>query len=306
MCLKPKLDYESVDFRKLEEKIKKKQQDIKPLTDKAKERIKLEIDIIKKTNTAKVFLLYDDIMSHLKEVGAVFHGMMHCSYVCYLLGLTKVNPLHYGLPFERYYNEKRRVLPLLNIAVPKGKKETALRILREAYAPMKISPIMDGENRYAFSNELDELTEEDCYRQKLYTFILEEAEMKEYRQFTDEEIYQKAFEYFSRRNISLGRRYQGDKQAEKIFSKTDGRYIYQEQFFEICEKILGVSNKRADEFRRALAFRKREERDAIKQFFCWKLDEDGARLFDYNYFGHIYVVSKAYIIGLLFLDFGEE
>ena len=302
MCLKPKWSYEESDFPRLEEKIKEKQQEIKPLTDKEKERIQLELDIIKKTNTAKVFLLYDDIMFHLKNIGAVFHGMMHCSYVCYLLGLTKVNPLHYGLPFERYYTEKRRALPLLNIAVPKGKKESALQILREAYAPMKISPIVDGENRYAFSNELDELTEEACYRQKLHTFILEEAEMKEYRQFTEEEIYQKALEYFSRRNISLGRRYQGEQQAEKIFSKTDGRYIYQEQFFEICEKILGVSNKWADEFRKKLALRKREDRDAIKQFFCWKLEEEGARLFDYIYFGHIYAVSKAYIIGLLFLD----
>ena len=178
-----------------------------------------------------MFLLYDDIMFHLKELGAVFHRIMHCSYLCYLLGLTKVNPLHYGLPFERYYTEKRRVLPLLNIAVPKGKKESALQILREAYEPMKISPIVDGENRYAFSNELDELTEEACYRQKLHTFILEEAEMKEYRQFTEEEIYQKALEYFSRRNISLGRRYQGEQQAEKIFSETDGRYILPRAIF---------------------------------------------------------------------------
>ena len=302
MRLKPKCDHESDDFTRLEEKVNGKQREIKPLTDKGKDRIRLELDIIKKTNTAKVFLLYDDIMFHLKESGVVFHGIMHCSYVCYLLGLTKVNPLYYGLPFERYYNEKRRVLPLLNIAVPKGKKETALRILRETYAPMKICPIVDGENRYVFVNQDGEWTEEDCYRQKLYTFILEEAEMKEYRQFTEEEIYQKALEYFSRRNISLGGRYQGDKQAEKIFSKTDGRYIYQEQFFEVCEKILGVSNKQADEFRKKLAFRKREDRDAIKQFFCWKLDEEGDRLFDYIYFGHIYAVSKAYIIGLLFLD----
>jgi hypothetical protein len=167
---------------------------------------------------------------------------------------------------------------------------------------MKISPIVDGENRYVFVNQDGEWTEEDCYRQKLHTFILEEAEIKEYRQFTDEEIYQKALEYFSKKNISLGRRYQGEQQAEKIFSKTDGRYIYQEQFFEICEKILGVSNKRADEFRKKLALRKREDRDAIKQFFCWKLEEEGAGLFDYIYFGHIYAVSKAYIIGLLFLD----
>lgn len=302
MCLKPKLDYESDDFQRLEEKVKAKQQEIKPLTDKAKERIRLELAIIKKTNTGKVLLLYDDIMSHLKELGAVFHGIMHCSYVCYLLGLTKVNPLDYNLPFERYYNEKRRVLPLLNIAVPRGQKENALLILREAYAPMKISAIMDGENRYAFSNGESDLTEEDCYRQKLYTFILEEAEIKEYRHFTDEEIYQKALEYFSLHSRPLLRRYQGDKQVEKIFSKTDGRYMHQEQFFEICTQILGVSNRQADEYRRALAFRKREDRDAIKQFFGWKLDEDGAGLFDYIDSGHIYAVSKAYSIGLLFLD----
>ena len=87
MCLKPKWSYEESDFPCLEEKIREKQQEIKPLTDKEKERIQLELDIIEKTNTAKVFLLYDDIMFYLKNIGAVFHRVMHCSCVCYLLGL---------------------------------------------------------------------------------------------------------------------------------------------------------------------------------------------------------------------------
>ena len=107
MCLVKKWDYLEDHFARLEEKIKEEQQKLKPLTDEEKERIQLELDIIKKTDTASIFLLYGDIMSHLKGVGAVFHGLMHCSYVCYLLGLTKVNPLHYGLPFERYYNVHR-------------------------------------------------------------------------------------------------------------------------------------------------------------------------------------------------------
>ena len=128
MYLKTKLEYEEGDFEGLEEKIKEKLQVGKFLTDKEKERMKLELNIIKQTNTAHVFLLFVDTMYALNGFGAVFHGIMHCSYVCYLLGLTKVNPLRYDLPFERYYNEKRCVLPLLNIAVPKGQKESALRM----------------------------------------------------------------------------------------------------------------------------------------------------------------------------------
>ena len=271
MCLKAQWNDTEDDFTRLEEKIKEKERESKPLTDKEKERIELELDIIKKTNTASVFLLYYDIMLYLKDLGAVFHGIMHCSYLCYLLGLTKVNPLDYDLPFERFFHEKKRYFPLINIAVPFGMQEKAAAILSQC--------------------------------KPKFEYRLEEAGIKEYRHFTEEEIYQKTLDYFTWRGISMGRKYQGEKRAEMIFSKTDGRYIYQEQFYEICERILGVSNKQADEFRKKLAFRKMEDREAIKQFFCWKLDEEGAGLFDYIYFGHIYVVSKAYIIGLLFLDF---
>lgn len=76
-------------FECLQEIVNGKLQGVSSLKDKQKDRTQLELDIIKKTNTAKVFLLYDDIMSHLKDLGAVFHGMIAIAKNCILSSWKK-------------------------------------------------------------------------------------------------------------------------------------------------------------------------------------------------------------------------
>ena len=61
MCLVKKWDYLEDHFARLEEKIKEEEQKLKPLTDEEKERIQLELDIIKKTDTASIFLLWSTV-----------------------------------------------------------------------------------------------------------------------------------------------------------------------------------------------------------------------------------------------------
>ena len=271
MSLNENLNNEWGNFEQLTERLCERLKDLPPLTKVEKERLEMELDVIRQTHTADLFLQLVDTMYALKDTGAVFHGLIHGSYICYLLGLTKINPLEYGLPFERFYHTDRKMFPTVHIAVLRDKKALAEEILSK------------------------KLTR--------FEYVVEEAKIGECRHFTEEEIYKKALQYFRERGISLGGQYQGNKLAEEIVSKTDGRYIYQSQFFEICTKILGVSNKRADDFRKRLAIRRMSDREAIKQFFIWKLDEDGAALFDYIYTSHPFVVSKAYILGILFLDF---
>lgn len=297
-------------------------------------RLEGELSVIKETNTASVFLFFYDTVYALKDVGAILHGVCHCSYLLYFLGLTKVNPFDYRLPFERYFHNKRKFLPFTYIAVQKGAKGKVIKYLKEQYGVDKIARMKDNENEYilspkslleigeieqtvlhADSNEsvvwhedISSLTSRDISLLKLYTFTVEEAEIGEYRRFSEEEIYQKTLDYFKDefRDFNKTERYHGIEEAEEIFSSTDGKFVYQEQFFEICTNIIWVNNQKADEFRKDLCAKRRKETEDIRMSFLWRYDEEGVALFEYLNKEMKYAVCKAYVIGLLFLDLKEE
>ena len=118
-----------------------------------KERLKEELAVIKDTGTANVFLFFHDTMYALNEIKLVCHGVMHCSYLCYFLGFTKVNPFDYDLPFERYYGRNRKQLPFCCFAVETGKKGRVIRYLKEKYGVDKVVRIKDRENEYLLSSK---------------------------------------------------------------------------------------------------------------------------------------------------------
>ena len=206
-------------------------------------RLEGELSVIKETDTASVFLFFYDTVYALKDVGAILHGVCHCSYLLYFLGLTKVNPLDYRLPFERYFHKNRRLLPITYIAVQKGAKGKAIKYLKEQYGVDKIARMKDNENEYilspkslleigeieqtilhADSNEsvvwhedISSLTSRDISRLNLYTFTVEEAEIGEYRRFSEEEIYQKTLDYFKDefRDFNKTKRYHGIEEVEQ-------------------------------------------------------------------------------------------
>lgn len=299
-----------------------------------KARLERELSVIKETNTASVFLFFYDTVHALKETGIVLHGVCHCSYLLYFLGLTKVNPFDYRLPFERYFHNKRKFLPFTYIAVQKGAKGKVIKYLKEQYGVDKIARMKDSENEYILSSislldlgeieqtilhadsnesvvwheDISSLSSREISRLNLYTFTIEEAEIGEYHRFSEEEIYQKTLDYFKDefRDFSKTERYRGIEEAEEIFSSTDGKFVYQEQFFEICTNVIWLNNQKADEFRKDICIGKKREIEDIRMTFFWRYDEEGVKLFDYLNKEMKYAVCKAYVIGLLFLDFKEE
>ena len=299
-----------------------------------KARLESELSVIKETNTASVFLFFYDTVYALKDVGAILHGVCHCSYLLYFLGLTKGNPFDYRLPFERYYGKNRKHLPFAYFVVKTDKKGRLIQYLKEQYGVDKIARVKDCENEYVLSktsllalSEIEEtflrfdgeeekvwhedissLTSRDISRLNLYTFTIEEAEIGEYRRFSEEEIYQKTLDCFTDefRDFNKTKRYHGIEEVEEIFSLTDGKFVYQEQFFEICAELIGVKYQTADEFRKDLCAKRKKETEDIRMTFSWKLGEEGVKLFDYLNKEMKYSVCKAYVLGLLFLDFKKN
>lgn len=293
-----------------------------------KKRLHDELRVVEETGTAGVFLFFHDTMSALKAFGVLCHGVIHCSYLCYFLGLTKVNPFDYDLPFERYLGRNSGRLPTVSFAVQKGKKGEVLRYLKARYGADKIARLRDRNGEYILSkNSLLEYTEiertvlhtgkkSDAWHEdicaltareacdlRLYTFTIEEAKMQDYRVFSDEELCQKATAFFARHDFPQDKGYTGLQQAEEIFGKTDGKFVFQEQFYELCNKLLRMDMQTADGFRRDLIKRKRREIESFRSLLSWRFGEDGVALFQYLARRSVFAVSKAYVIGLLFLKF---
>lgn len=94
------------------------------LSDMVKNRLDNEFEMIRATNTAKLFLYWADVVSAIKQrTYPYICSVQNCSLVSYCLGITEVNPLLTGSYFERLLNKQSLHVPILFIEVPKGRRE---------------------------------------------------------------------------------------------------------------------------------------------------------------------------------------
>ena len=121
--------------------------------------------------------------------------------------------------------------------------------------------------------------------------------------FSDAEIYQKTLECFPNHGFENMERYYGIKEVEMMFSSTDGKFVFREQFYDICTKIVKCTVEEINQFRKAMITFKKQEVERIRLLFSWRLGDEGEKLFDYLNKGIIYAVAKSYVVEQLFLDF---
>ncbi|HFE52487.1 MAG TPA: DNA polymerase III subunit alpha, partial [Bacteroidetes bacterium] len=77
------------------------------VTPDLEKRLNYELDIIKKTGFAGYFLIVKDFVDFARSKGIPVgpgRGSAAGSLVSYALGITKVDPIKYGLLFERFLN----------------------------------------------------------------------------------------------------------------------------------------------------------------------------------------------------------
>ncbi len=77
---------------------------------KAQERVEHELSVIKQTGYTSYFLIVWDVVHYAKGKGIRVgpgRGSVVESMVAYVLGITEVDPLRYGLIFERFLNSAR-------------------------------------------------------------------------------------------------------------------------------------------------------------------------------------------------------
>ena len=104
-------------------------------TPEVKERLSYELDVIKKTNFADYFLVVWDIISFARRQGIYFgvRGSAAASLVLYCLAITDIDPLAYGLVFERFLNVERREMPDIDLDFQDDRRDEVLAYVNQKY-----------------------------------------------------------------------------------------------------------------------------------------------------------------------------
>lgn len=108
----PKLydDSEGTLKKKIVDGIKKRGVNKYPNFDEYKKRIQYELDTYKHNGAVDFLLLDEDYKAALKKQGVSYgysRGSVSGSVIAYLLGITEVDSIKYGLNFERFMNKER-------------------------------------------------------------------------------------------------------------------------------------------------------------------------------------------------------
>lgn len=110
----------------------------------ATERLKYELEIIEKTGFADYFLIVEDLVRQAKVKGIRVgpgRGSAAGSLVSYALGITTVDPMKYGLLFERFLNPERISMPDIDIDIEDERREEVLEYLVERYGKQHVGQI---------------------------------------------------------------------------------------------------------------------------------------------------------------------
>jgi error-prone DNA polymerase len=97
------------------------------------DRLDSELELIHKLGYSGYFLTVADIVEEVKEMGirCGARGSAAGSLVCYLTGVSEVDPVQHGLLFERFVNPLRDELPDIDVDVESARREEVYeRVLR--------------------------------------------------------------------------------------------------------------------------------------------------------------------------------
>ena len=83
-----------------------------------KQRLLEELKIIGELNFAKHFLRVVEILNLTSDIPHITRGSAGCSLVCWLLGISDVDPIAERIPLARFMNPKREDLPDIDLDFP--------------------------------------------------------------------------------------------------------------------------------------------------------------------------------------------
>ncbi|MBA2724631.1 MAG: DNA polymerase III subunit alpha, partial [Actinobacteria bacterium] len=106
------------------------------ITKEVGERLQHELRLISRMGWPAYFILVADIVDHVRKVMGIrcaCRGSAAGSLVCYVLGISDVDPVRYNLLFERFMNARRDELPDIDVDVESHRREEVLGYIAQTY-----------------------------------------------------------------------------------------------------------------------------------------------------------------------------
>ncbi len=105
------------------------------LDDDGRRRIGRELDVIEEKDFPGYFLIVHDIVAEARRRGILCQGRgsAAASAVCYLLGITAVDPILYKLPFERFLATTRQEEPDIDVDFDSRRREEIIQWVYRRY-----------------------------------------------------------------------------------------------------------------------------------------------------------------------------
>ncbi|MCX6908392.1 MAG: DNA polymerase III subunit alpha, partial [Verrucomicrobia bacterium] len=107
-------------------------------------RMEMELRIIEKTGFVSYFLIVGDFVSYAKQrkIPVGCRGSAAGSLVTYLLDISAVDPLRYGLLFERFLNPERISPPDIDIDLSDARRGEVIEYVRNKYGEQSVAQIV--------------------------------------------------------------------------------------------------------------------------------------------------------------------
>lgn len=113
--------------------------------DTVRDRLEHELSVISRMGFASYFLIVFDFVDYARRQGIAVgpgRGSAAGSLVAYVLGITDVDPLRYGLIFERFLNPERVTMPDMDIDFEYHRRGEVIQYVTERYGPDRVSQII--------------------------------------------------------------------------------------------------------------------------------------------------------------------
>ena len=108
------------------------------------ERLNYELEVVRETGFAEYFLIVADFARFADEQGIpqTVRGSAAGSLILYCLGITDIDPLEYGLVFERFLNPERREMPDIDMDFADNRRDEVIRYVAEKYGRDRVAQIV--------------------------------------------------------------------------------------------------------------------------------------------------------------------
>jgi len=107
------------------------------------DRLEYELGIIKQKGYPAYFLVVSDLLRYAREneIYTNIRGSVAGSLTTYLVGITKVDPIEYKLPFERFLNPERPSLPDIDMDYADNRRDEIIAYAKRKYGEDKVAQI---------------------------------------------------------------------------------------------------------------------------------------------------------------------